>query len=193
MEDAFFEGNSDILGGMQFFATLHLSTPLDVLMRHGESFSGPPSRTPKYGTMADGIWVPKLRSSNNAFDYPHASDIGPVSPSYYLPFLLEFRRIVESSVPHQQILTQLRELPSHSDHFRDIWKRLSSTVYGFPESFFYRQFTVLPGVGRKLAKDLYEAGYKSVGEITASSVEDLIKVRGLGKATAEKIVAQRRS
>ncbi|MBU4310529.1 transcription termination factor NusA [bacterium] len=46
----------------------------------------------------------------------------------------------------------------------------------------------LPGVGAKSAQVLEEAGFKNVVDIAQSKIEDLTKVKGIGKNTAEKIL-----
>ncbi|HTL71475.1 MAG TPA: transcription termination factor NusA [Candidatus Eisenbacteria bacterium] len=46
----------------------------------------------------------------------------------------------------------------------------------------------LPGVGPKLAESLAAAGYKTAGDLQAAAEEDLLKVKGLGKKTLEKIM-----
>jgi transcription termination/antitermination protein NusA len=47
----------------------------------------------------------------------------------------------------------------------------------------------LPGVGAKSEKALISAGFKTIEDIAGSSVEELLKVEGVGKKTAEKILA----
>ena len=196
LDDQSYFANSDILEGMQFAATLQIRTPLNVLKHHDEIFRGPPSEAPIYGTQADGIWVFKSKTFRELgidlgelSEPPHASDIGPVAPSDYLPFLIQFRSIVESSSsPDQQMLAVL-ELPKQSAHFRKIWKKLCTSYNDFPSSFFYSPFTSLPGIGSKLAKNLYGAGFRSADEITSSSMERLTAIPGLGSASAAKLTA----
>jgi N utilization substance protein A len=50
------------------------------------------------------------------------------------------------------------------------------------------KLTELPGVGKKSAQALEAAGLKNVVDIAQSELEDLIKVKGIGKNTAEKIL-----
>lgn len=50
------------------------------------------------------------------------------------------------------------------------------------------KLTELPGVGAKSAQVLEEAGFKNVVDIAQSKIEDLTKVKGIGKNTAEKIL-----
>jgi len=197
-DDESFEANRDAIEGLQFCATLHLRTPLAILRHHGELFAGPPSAAPKYGNSADGIWNYKTKSwaqvGINMTELPesqHATDIGPMKASEYLPFLLDFREIVESNEPHTVKLARLEGLSQKAGLFSAIWGRLQSTYDDFPNSFFYVEFTKLPGVGRKMAKKLYDSGFCSVTEIVNSTKERLMSIPGMGMATAEKILACR--
>lgn len=194
LDDPSYFANADILEGMQFSATLQIRTPLSVLKHHNEVFYGPPSEAPVYGSQADGIWVFKTKTFralgadiDEIPDSKHASDIGAVAPSDYLPFLIQFRSIVEAESSADEKLRALLELPKKSAHFKKIWSALSASYSDFPLSFFYLPFASLPGIGRALAKKLYEAGYRSVDEITSSSIERLCAVPGLGPATARKL------
>ncbi|MFH1867341.1 MAG: transcription termination factor NusA [Candidatus Omnitrophota bacterium] len=45
----------------------------------------------------------------------------------------------------------------------------------------------LPGVGKKILEALKEAGFNAVDDITNVELKDLLKVKGIGKKTAEKI------
>lgn len=193
--DQSYYSNSDIVEGVQFSATLQIRTPLFVLKRHGEVFKGPPSQAPQYGSQADGIWVLKTKTfrglgvSVDEPEFTHSSDAGPIEPSQYLPFLIQFRSVVESDSAHEKKLEQLASLAEQSAQFKEIWNKLSKNYDDFPVSFFYMPFAEIPGVGRQLAKRLYESGFRSVDEIINASVLQLIAVPGLGDATAEKIKA----
>lgn len=195
LDDKSYQANSDILEGMQFSATLQIRTPLSVLEHHGEVFYGPPSQAPKYGTQADGIWTFKtkpLRDLGIALDeteFTHTSDVGPIKPSLYLPFLVQFRSIVEGAASLDEKLAALSLLSTRSAEFREIWRKLSSNYGDFPESFFYLQFTTLPRIGRQLAQRLYKAGFCSVNDIVRASTSRLTAVPGLGSVTAAKIQA----
>jgi N utilization substance protein A len=48
--------------------------------------------------------------------------------------------------------------------------------------------TKLPGVGPKLKTVLEEAGFKNAGLIASAKLEDLVKIKGIGTKTAEKIL-----
>ena len=197
-DDVLFETNRDVIDGLQFCATLHLKTPLTVLRHHGEKFTGSPSAAPKYGTPAEGIWNYETKPwADLGIDMPelpesqHATAIGPMKASEYLPFLIEFRKIVEGNESHEAKLSRLEGLSRRSESFFAIWVRLRSVYDDFPESFFYFEFTKLPGVGRKMAKKLYEMEFRSVSELVNSTKERLTRVPGMGSVSAEKILACR--
>jgi len=48
----------------------------------------------------------------------------------------------------------------------------------------------LAGIGQKSQAALIEAGFKALDELAKSKVSDLIKIKGIGKKKAEKIIAQ---
>ena len=48
--------------------------------------------------------------------------------------------------------------------------------------------SVLPGVGKKTLEALKKSGFKEVENIAKAKIEDLVKIKGLGKKTAEKIL-----
>ncbi|MFQ6012258.1 MAG: helix-hairpin-helix domain-containing protein [Thermoplasmata archaeon] len=55
-----------------------------------------------------------------------------------------------------------------------------------------RTFTTLPGIGPATAEALWEAGFTSVGKLQAATEEELTRVKGLGPASARKILARLR-
>jgi len=56
----------------------------------------------------------------------------------------------------------------------------------------YQSLLRLPGVGEVTADALYEAGFRSAGEILESSVEDLAQLPGINEKKAENILAAAR-
>lgn len=185
--DETYDNNRDLIEGYVFNATLQIRTPLAILNRHGEFFNGPPSQAPNYASQADGIWIFRLRHMDVSDEFHHASDIGTTSPSYYLPFLKAFRQIVESDENHETKLNQLEELSVSSKDNRDIWAKLQRNYSDFPDSFFYRQLEVIPGIGAKTAKAFYEAGFKSVSGLEKAPDAQLLELPGVGKALVVKI------
>jgi hypothetical protein len=188
-------GKQDVFRVLRFSATLQVRTPLAVLQHHDELFEGPPSAAPRYGTMADGIWVPEPKTwAEFGFDLPedpegtHASDVGPVRPFDYLPFLVEFRTVVESDATVPEKIARLHTLRSTSPGYSDFWHRLESAYPEFPESFFYREFTKIPGVGERTARALYAAGFHCHADLAAAEGAELQRVPGVGAKTVEAIV-----
>ncbi len=52
----------------------------------------------------------------------------------------------------------------------------------------YDSLTSLPGVGISLADALYEKGFYSAEELSNASVEDLVRIRGIGESKALKLI-----
>jgi len=189
--------NADILDGVEFAATLHVTTPYAVLVHHGEAFAGPPSKAPTYGNQSQGVWVPKAKSWRSlGIDLPemppfeHATDIGPRSPESYLPFLLDFRRVFESNDADELKIEKLRSLVSRTEDYASIWKRLETVYQDFPRNLFYCSFLALPGVGRTTARNLYEAGFRSVEQVQSAEPSELQKVHGVGPGLAKKMTSK---
>ena len=108
----------DVITGLKFCATMHLDTPLQVLLRHGEVHSDetkpPPRRTLKPN---QGIWIPTFKTYRELgvdipepTDYQHATEIGPAYPSEYIPFLIAVRRIAEAPESLECRRVMLREM-----------------------------------------------------------------------------------
>jgi hypothetical protein len=195
--DETFNQNRDVLDGLTFVATLQLRTPLAVLQHHGEFHPGPPSAAPKYASLADGFWSYKTKSwaqlaGRQSFvpeepETVHASNIGPIKASNYLPFLKRFREIVERQNPINQKLSQLQELRNESSDFHQIWSRLENTYADFPTSFFYLQLAAIPGIGPKLAKRLFESGLQDITAVQNAADAQLKSVPGLGSKLISRI------
>lgn len=194
--DEAYDANEYVLEGVEFIATLQVTTPYSVLVHHGEAFAGPPSKAPQYGTQGQGIWIPKTKSWKSlGIDLPefppsqHATDIGPQHPEAYLPFLLAFRRILESDKTDELKIEELRALATQKPEYLEFWERHVSVREDFPRSLFYRYFLELPGVGRKIAQALYTAGFRSIDQVRRSELSELQKVPGVGPALAKKLTS----
>ena len=194
--DEAYDANEDVLEGVEFIATLHVTTPYSVLVHHGETFAGPTSKAPQYGTQGQGIWIPKTKSWKSlGIDLPelppsqHATDIGPQYPGAYLRFLLAFRQIFESDKTDELKIEELRALATRRPEYLEFWERHVSVREDFPRSLFYRSFLELPGVGRKTAQALYNAGFRSIDQIRYSEPSELQKVAGVGPALAKKLTS----
>jgi len=194
--DASYAENRNILDGVEFIATLHVTTPYAVLIHHGEVFGGAPSKAPQYGDQSQGIWVPKTKSWKSlGIDLPdlppsqHATDIGLQQPMAYLPFLLNFRRIFESDRTDEHKIEELRKLAAQTPAYSEFWSCHLAMHEDFPRNLFYRSFLDLPGVGRKTAQALYGAGFRSVEQIQRAKPPELRMVPGVGPALVKKLLS----
>lgn len=196
-DDETFERGRDVLAGLTFVATLQIRTPLAVLQHHGDFHPGPPSAAPVYCSIADGFWSYKTKSWSelanrqlrllNETESLHASDIGPIAPSEYLPFLKEFRGIVETSASVSEKLSQLNQLRHATSYLEGIWIRLERAYPDFPDSFFYMQVTAILGIGRAMARRLFRHGFLNVAMLQTASDALLKQVPGLGPKLTRKI------
>lgn len=64
----------------------------------------------------------------------------------------------------------------------------SETLYSQAMKDGYDSLVALPGVGISLADALYEKGFFSAEEISNASIEDLIRIRGVGEEKAAKLI-----
>lgn len=182
-------GNRDIINGLEFSATLQLRTPLEVLKRHGEIFSGHDT-PPQYAKEQwHGIWLPKTKTFrelgidvNEMEEGSCASDAGSVKASEYLPFLLKFREIVEKTLSVDEAIVSLEHLSKQDDNFKVFWNKHKAVDADFPHSFFYKQLATIEGIGSKTAKALYENGFKSIEEIKNATDNELLNIKGVGKS-----------
>lgn len=187
--------NDDVLDGSIFIATLQLRTPLEVLKHHGEIFRERNQKLPNYAKEEwQGIWVPKAKSFKDlGLDIEEmdegtsSSDIGAVKPSEYVPFLVEFRKIVEGAKPIDEIIKELYNLANTDQKFKSFWDRHCGADSDFPHSFFYKQLTLIDGVGVKSAKLLYENGFKNIKDLQNAKDEELLKIKGIGESLVMKI------
>jgi hypothetical protein len=195
--DGTYYQNRDILKGLTFHATLQIRTPLSVLIHHGESFSGPPSKAPRYGTEADGIWLYKTKTwreiginIDEMSEVEGASDVGPVRASEYILFLIDFRKIVEGQDFINVKMTAIKKLCRNNTQYQKYFRMLNKSNEhkgDFPASFFYNQFTVIPGIGAKSAKSLFEADIKTFDDLKNADDKALLAVPGIGQAVLKKI------
>ena len=192
-DDALYKINDDIIIGYEYAATLQISTPLESLKHNGDMFDGPPSKAPVYGIQSVGCWTPKVDPEYNlgaGIVSESASDIGPILENEYIPFLIDFRKIVENGKSDIEKLEQLKLL-KNIDKYKGIWTRLKESYSDFPQSFFYSAFTEINGIGINTAKNIYNAGLISMDNLISAKDSDLLKIGGLGKASIQKIKAHR--
>jgi hypothetical protein len=162
-------------------------TPLEWLFLHGEE-SSDPGPTPQ----EHGYWVPVAKTwaelgFEGIDDRPPprtmASQIGqiPTDGGDFLPFLVEYRQIVELGMPRKEMLKVLDELGAkHPSIAKLLGGKLSRL-------FVENELRTLPGCGANTAQRLYDATFLSAEQVQAATVKQLMAVKGIGKATAEKL------
>jgi ERCC4-type nuclease len=117
-----------------------------------------------------------------------ASDVGTATASEYLPFLIEFRKIVESKESIDKKIIEIKRLGRNNRLFKDFTIKLNDFYKNdFPASFFYNQFTQIPGIGQKSAKALFEAGIKTFDDLKNADDRTLLAVPGIGPVALKKI------
>jgi hypothetical protein len=96
---------SDLIAGWQLTVTMQLRTPLKWLQRHGEYHAGAEGPTEQLPP-EHACWVPALKTwrslgidMDEIPDGTMASQVGqiPVDGGDFLPFLMEYRMIVEGA------------------------------------------------------------------------------------------------
>lgn len=195
MSDSTADALEDVSAGFEFMATMQLRTPLAVLRKHGQKHPGPPSKLPVVCDQADGCWIPKTKSfaelglGDVLRELPEskvASLLGPIYPSAYVPFLIAFRKVIESDMGDADKLEALNALPDRSPEFAAFWERHSESD-DFPDAWLWVHLYEIKGVGGALARSLYDAGYATADAVAAASQADLVLVPGIGNATAVRI------
>ena len=185
--------NQDIIKGLQFVATMQLRTPLRVLLRHGEIHTDPNTEPPKIiKEMWEGIWSIKTKTYrelgvdiDEVAPGTHASDIGPISPDDYLPFLIAIRKIVELDEPIEKRIKKLHEVPVADD-----WKKYLEnhggieTVIGM---YFPKFIDTIPTLNLSMKDELSKLGLNTPNRIAAAPDKKLLSIKGIGKAKLKKI------
>lgn len=176
-----------------------LETPLSILIHHGEKFSGPLKKAPQYGPSEYGGWSP-LRPTwrdmgIDVDEFPEgemATKFGPARASEAISFLIEFRKIVEGPGLVDEKVENLKKLGMKNNLYRKYYATLNSYKEHdghFPASFFFNQFTKIPGIGQKSAKILFKNGIKTLDDLKNADNKTLFAVPGIGPTALKKIRA----
>lgn len=183
-------GQDHLLKGLRFCATLRLDTPLAILRHHGELYEGPVDEAPAYGGPAEGTWVPEVDWDRVGLTPPPDgtmwTPVGQVPPDggEVLPFLKRFREVVESGGTTDEKLDALTRMMRSSPEVRDLGTRFDED---FPESWFWKQLQVVPGVGLNAARKLFDAGFRDLDALESAEPESLKAVRGVGPKIVDQI------
>jgi len=105
----------------------------------------------------------------------------------WISYLIDFRTIVESDLSIEEKLYQINDVMSQSSEvYKNIYKKLVVEAK-FPDNFFKNQLSSLNGVAGKTASILWDAGYLSPEAVKNAPEEELLKIKGIGKALVKKI------
>lgn len=187
--------NQDVVSSMEFSATMQLRTPLEYLERHGDVFTDTkdfPDIDPSHGCL-----VPKTKSwkelgidLKEVPDGTMASEIGPIPTSggKYLPFLKDFRRIVESDIPPEERRRRILALRNMNGDYAEIMDRHKDLRDGKLDKWCgYEKSLGLPDFDPRLSRNLWEAGFRSKDDIKQAANKQLMDVPGIGKAKTAKL------
>lgn len=191
----------DVCSGFKFCATLQLRTPLRVLLRHGEIYLKNDGQQPQIAREPwEGIWLPKLKSwrelgadIDEMAPGTHASDIGPIRPDEYLPFLIAVRRIIEANDPIEHRIEKLREMLTKDEWQKFVSQRgpshisRSTGVDWIIECFFPRFVGTIPKVPASAENSLSRLGLDTPNRIAAAPDETLLSIKGIGRAKLQAI------
>ncbi|MDP1991027.1 MAG: hypothetical protein Q8K00_08380 [Syntrophales bacterium] len=180
--------NQDIISGLQFIATLQLRTPLRVLLRHGEIHMDMNTEPPKIiKEMWEGIWTTKAKTYrelgcdiDEVPEGSHASNIGPVKPSEYLPFLIAVRKIVELDESIENRVAKLREMlpaPKWKEFVRKHGEAEKIVQYFFP-----RHIRPMPKLPASTVCELSRLGFDTPKRLASAADEVLLGMKGIGSA-----------
>ena len=199
--------NADVLKGYEYSAAMCLNTPLEGLIHHKELRKFPVKKLPLYCDERYGIWLPKTKSwaelnRNPAFqgkaeqideNIPQKmiwSDVGEITEdgANYIHFLKEFRNIVESDKSPDHKMEQITALGIGNKEYQQfIDIHFEKNTDWMEEYLGYESFLGIDGIGTKVAKSLYEAGYTSKHVVMQANDKELLKIKGVGKAKVCKI------
>ncbi|MBD5801047.1 hypothetical protein AZOA_04490 [Azoarcus sp. Aa7] len=182
--------SNELIGGHEYFATLHLRTPLVVLMKDGEHTS---SKTPPdnpYG-LEHGIWVPTIRSWRElGIDFDDgpesdvASDIGPVNRVKYRNFLITVKAAAsqdESSIAERiNRIKEVLKLPEHKAFCRRLGGQTAIIDALFPPV-----VSMICGITKPASAALWKSGLRTIEKINKADDSRLLALSGIGKKTLD--------
>ena len=185
----------DVCNGFIFCATLQLRTPLRVLLRHGEICPKSDGQQPQIALEQwEGVWLPKSRTwremgidMDEMDEGTHASLIGQIRPSEYMPFLVAVREIVEMSEPIGYRLQELRKMLSSCPWQNYVEKH--GGIEAIVQHFFPRHIAPFPKLPESTRENLLKLGLLTPTRIATTTDERLLEFKGIGPAKLKAIRA----
>lgn len=193
---AMWRANRDIVVGLKFVATMNLSVPLRVLLRHGELHTDITRAPPKIAqNWSEGIWVSELRSFHSlGINLPEfrtgtmASTIGPIpcDGGDFLKFLIVIREIVESDQTVDARAAQLCD-----ELKRTFWCKFVSALGGDPigivGDFFPCAVDTIPTLTGGASAAMAQRGINTAAKVAKTPDLDLLGIKGIGPAKLKTI------
>jgi hypothetical protein len=182
----------EVIEGWEFNATLQLRTPLIALEHHGEVIRGVRPDGPTYGPPWAGIWLPKEKSwaelglpFRESPPGDMASEIGPVPEDggTFLPFLKDYRRIIEGSGSIDERIAAVRAVLAREE-YSSIVEQLGP---GFEDSWAVEDLALALGVTGGIAEKLFDAGLRDTASVRAATDATLRRIKGIGPAALNRI------
>ncbi|WP_351011662.1 helix-hairpin-helix domain-containing protein [Shewanella sp. S1-58-MNA-CIBAN-0166] len=197
--------SADLNNGMIFHPTLQLSTPLWILKKSGEVYTGK-GNPPDYGGQKHGIWISKLGSEFDFLDEGStaASDAGPVDEKQYLKYAIGLLSIFDSTANIHDKMDLASRYSSKNKQLRLIEKKICeyyneenicnvmSRFIPIEDSLTYFRdkagfLHLIKGVNRKILSALESEGITTINQLLPLTESDLLKIKGVGKITAANI------
>jgi hypothetical protein len=119
-----------------------------------------------------------------------ASDIGPVpgDGGTYLAFLKAFRGIVEFAASPDEKREAINELSKDNPEFAKYISMHRSQASDWPDEWLgYQEWLQITGIGTRIARCIYDAGFRLPEAIQRATDQELASVKGIGKATIAEI------
>lgn len=198
------ERNRDVIRGYELCVAMQVTLPKRLLQRHGEIAEHPLNdESQSYGGKA--IWLPIV---DPQFDLASdvkgrlASPMGPIDDDggKLLPYLIRAREIIEAPFPNE-----VREIDECLRRVERLRRLSANDPNTSDEEYFRRNFgddenallIVIDGAGIRrprslLAKHIIEAhtkGFRTISSILSATDEQLLSIKGIGKARLKKIRA----
>lgn len=185
---AAFKNNESVVGSLEFYATLQLRTPLEILLLDGKQHTNP-NLPPDFNVEPwQGSWVPRLKPWEgmnhdfNSYESASASEIGLIHRSSYLPFLIAVRQQIEAEGSKN---TRIEKL--HAELRKHEWSDFVARHQGIDaitNKFFPFFIDTLPGISTAIKEQLKGQGIKTAEQLSQTELTVLQSVKGIGKVKA---------
>lgn len=205
--------NNDLCDGVIFRPTLQLRTPLWILKKSGEIYTGN-GTPPEYGGLKHGCWTPHLK--DNAFDFlregftPASDAMGSVTQEEYLNYAIGLLSIFEENITIFEKMEaaslyakddiQMRVEGFILKHYDNSTDKITFSIVDVMGRFISEKerweyfsdkegyLSLVHGINKTIEETLVSNDIKTILELKNLTTKELIKFKGIGKVSAEKII-----